>query len=570
MTGRPFVENVRLLGVVLQHFRGPKKRKLRFKPKQHYKRIVGHRQEYTRVRIEHIEVVPPFFTADRTYDRHKYSDCIEQPHQQQPHQQQPHHKQPFISPPVPPPPLLSPPSASWSEGLSSYGVAGNVLRYSDSENLHPNCFSTHRRRHQRSDANAQRLPSIRHMGTSTLLSAEDILAEHTKTTGGSHDLDNLVAVRGGMMTSSSEDGATGVDKDVHRVPWLESLIEEGCTSGRCVHGRLMAYTVGGYEGKTEDVVTEYECSDESDDQLRVEGGELRDGGKGGEGGIGSGDYENDEDNDSVFKDDRETENEQGEEESIYKDRTDETKGHNNNNNNIILDDITLSSLDDASPMDDGKQKNRTRLTSLPPLPASRPSAVPLDSPPSHIQSYKNSATDTSTGRDERRRGSPRRRRDAADTTTTTTTGSTSTAIANRQKIVEEAHDKNTTRRGTTQTALISSSSSSYPPWKGIGGVFPDGSVDRRLQLLQMYRLRTNTANCRSLKNFLLSDPVYCLMQAINRTLKPSLVLKGMKDPKSRRRLSRDALRLDFEGHSPFSHFDPIVNSKMMDYTVGNS
>lgn len=42
-------------GEVVEHFRGPKLRVFKFKPKRGYKRRTGHRQELTRIRITSIK-----------------------------------------------------------------------------------------------------------------------------------------------------------------------------------------------------------------------------------------------------------------------------------------------------------------------------------------------------------------------------------------------------------------------------------------------------------------------------------------------------------------------------------
>ncbi|MFB6265228.1 MAG: 50S ribosomal protein L21 [Bradymonadaceae bacterium] len=52
--GRPHLEDVDVVAEVLEHGKGPKKIVFRKKPKTGYKRKQGHRQPYTRVRIEDI------------------------------------------------------------------------------------------------------------------------------------------------------------------------------------------------------------------------------------------------------------------------------------------------------------------------------------------------------------------------------------------------------------------------------------------------------------------------------------------------------------------------------------
>lgn len=54
--GTPYVAGAKVCGVVLGQVRGPKVRIVKFKPKKNYRRQAGHRQNYTRVRIQAIEV----------------------------------------------------------------------------------------------------------------------------------------------------------------------------------------------------------------------------------------------------------------------------------------------------------------------------------------------------------------------------------------------------------------------------------------------------------------------------------------------------------------------------------
>lgn len=53
--GRPFLDNVRIHATVLNHFRGHKIYRLKYKAKKNYKRFYGHRQEMTRIKINKIE-----------------------------------------------------------------------------------------------------------------------------------------------------------------------------------------------------------------------------------------------------------------------------------------------------------------------------------------------------------------------------------------------------------------------------------------------------------------------------------------------------------------------------------
>ncbi len=53
--GNPVVPGARAVGTVLEHGRGKKIRGLKYKPKVNYRRRYGHRQGYTRVRIDNIQ-----------------------------------------------------------------------------------------------------------------------------------------------------------------------------------------------------------------------------------------------------------------------------------------------------------------------------------------------------------------------------------------------------------------------------------------------------------------------------------------------------------------------------------
>ncbi len=54
--GRPMVEGAKVLATVVEHGRGEKVIVFKFKPKKRYRRKLGHRQPYTRLRIEKIVV----------------------------------------------------------------------------------------------------------------------------------------------------------------------------------------------------------------------------------------------------------------------------------------------------------------------------------------------------------------------------------------------------------------------------------------------------------------------------------------------------------------------------------
>ncbi len=52
--GTPWVEGVRVRGEVAAHGRGSKIRVIKFRRRQNYRRLQGHRQAYTEVRISEI------------------------------------------------------------------------------------------------------------------------------------------------------------------------------------------------------------------------------------------------------------------------------------------------------------------------------------------------------------------------------------------------------------------------------------------------------------------------------------------------------------------------------------
>jgi len=53
--GRPYVEKARVIGTVLEHVKGEKIEGLKFKPKKNYLKRYGHRQMFSRIRIDRIE-----------------------------------------------------------------------------------------------------------------------------------------------------------------------------------------------------------------------------------------------------------------------------------------------------------------------------------------------------------------------------------------------------------------------------------------------------------------------------------------------------------------------------------
>ena len=53
--GAPLVDGARVTAKVLEHGRGEKIRIIKFKRRKHYRRTMGHRQNYTRVEITGVE-----------------------------------------------------------------------------------------------------------------------------------------------------------------------------------------------------------------------------------------------------------------------------------------------------------------------------------------------------------------------------------------------------------------------------------------------------------------------------------------------------------------------------------
>lgn len=54
--GTPTVTGARVVGTITEHGRGPKLVVFRMKRRKNYRRKQGHRQDYTRIRIEGIEL----------------------------------------------------------------------------------------------------------------------------------------------------------------------------------------------------------------------------------------------------------------------------------------------------------------------------------------------------------------------------------------------------------------------------------------------------------------------------------------------------------------------------------
>ena len=54
--GSPLVDKARVLGTVLEQGRDPKVRVFKYKKRKHYRRTRGHRQSFTALRIDDIEI----------------------------------------------------------------------------------------------------------------------------------------------------------------------------------------------------------------------------------------------------------------------------------------------------------------------------------------------------------------------------------------------------------------------------------------------------------------------------------------------------------------------------------
>jgi large subunit ribosomal protein L21 len=53
--GQPTVEGAKVTATIVDEFRGPKIRIFKYRPKERYRRRMGHRQTYMRLRIDEIE-----------------------------------------------------------------------------------------------------------------------------------------------------------------------------------------------------------------------------------------------------------------------------------------------------------------------------------------------------------------------------------------------------------------------------------------------------------------------------------------------------------------------------------
>jgi large subunit ribosomal protein L21 len=54
--GSPLVSKAQVVGTVLEQGRGPKIRVFKYKKRKHYRRTRGHRQSFTALRIDAIEI----------------------------------------------------------------------------------------------------------------------------------------------------------------------------------------------------------------------------------------------------------------------------------------------------------------------------------------------------------------------------------------------------------------------------------------------------------------------------------------------------------------------------------
>jgi large subunit ribosomal protein L21 len=54
--GQPFLEKSQIVGKIVQQVKGPKITVLKTKPKKNYTRTRGHRQSYTRISIENVNI----------------------------------------------------------------------------------------------------------------------------------------------------------------------------------------------------------------------------------------------------------------------------------------------------------------------------------------------------------------------------------------------------------------------------------------------------------------------------------------------------------------------------------
>ncbi len=54
--GTPYLEGAQVKATVVEHFKGPKIIVFKYKPRVRYRRKKGHRQHYTRIKVDSIQV----------------------------------------------------------------------------------------------------------------------------------------------------------------------------------------------------------------------------------------------------------------------------------------------------------------------------------------------------------------------------------------------------------------------------------------------------------------------------------------------------------------------------------
>jgi len=55
MIGDPIVEKAKVSAIIIEHTQGEKVRVAKFKAKARYRKVIGHRADYTKIKIEAIE-----------------------------------------------------------------------------------------------------------------------------------------------------------------------------------------------------------------------------------------------------------------------------------------------------------------------------------------------------------------------------------------------------------------------------------------------------------------------------------------------------------------------------------
>ncbi|QTA37147.1 50S ribosomal protein L21 [Thermosipho ferrireducens] len=56
LVGKPYLDNVEIVGSVIEHGRARKVIVMKYRPRKNYRRNLGHRQWYTAVKVEKIEI----------------------------------------------------------------------------------------------------------------------------------------------------------------------------------------------------------------------------------------------------------------------------------------------------------------------------------------------------------------------------------------------------------------------------------------------------------------------------------------------------------------------------------